>query len=289
MKPAFLLGIGCQRGGTTWLYEYLAAHPQCAMSVPKELHVFDAALRPDLSERFQNRRRAQLAELTDTAAVPLETHAGPAELIQMTEDLSLYPRYFDRLAATRPDCRVTGEITPAYSALKAEHFRLIRRLMEDAGYAIKVVFLLRDPIARAFSQMRLRDGNWTRWERFGVQAPSAAAHLRFAHACADPEVLLRTRYDWTLAALDAAFEPEQVYIGFHETMFEPANVAALCAFLGIDVQPADAGLIVNQAPVIHPLADADTAVGQQAFDAVYAACRARFGDGFIRSIWRNCP
>jgi len=38
----FLLGVGAQRCGTTWLHRYLGQHPAVCISPCKELHVFDA-------------------------------------------------------------------------------------------------------------------------------------------------------------------------------------------------------------------------------------------------------
>ena len=42
MTKTFLLGVGCQKGGTTWLYDYLATSPQFKHGHRKEYHVFDA-------------------------------------------------------------------------------------------------------------------------------------------------------------------------------------------------------------------------------------------------------
>ncbi len=38
----FLLGVGCQKGGTAWLHRYLEASPQCDPGFRKEYHVWDA-------------------------------------------------------------------------------------------------------------------------------------------------------------------------------------------------------------------------------------------------------
>ena len=38
----FLLGVGCQKGGTAWMHRYLEASPQCDPGFRKEYHVWDA-------------------------------------------------------------------------------------------------------------------------------------------------------------------------------------------------------------------------------------------------------
>jgi flagellin-specific chaperone FliS len=57
MKQQYFVGIGAQKAGTTWLANYLDAHPQVAFSPIKELHFFDAVFlkyfkRSDYKETF---------------------------------------------------------------------------------------------------------------------------------------------------------------------------------------------------------------------------------------------
>ena len=42
MAGTFLLGVGCQKGGTAWLHRYLEGSPQCDPGFRKEYHVWDA-------------------------------------------------------------------------------------------------------------------------------------------------------------------------------------------------------------------------------------------------------
>ena len=41
-QPTFVLGVGAQRGGTTWLSRFLNHSPQFERGYRKEYHVFDA-------------------------------------------------------------------------------------------------------------------------------------------------------------------------------------------------------------------------------------------------------
>jgi len=38
----FLLGVGCQKGGTTWLRDYLAQAPECSPGFDTEYTIFDS-------------------------------------------------------------------------------------------------------------------------------------------------------------------------------------------------------------------------------------------------------
>lgn len=84
------LGIGVQKGGTTWLYRQLARHPQVAFPRGKEVHYWNASRAPDAEEW------AALLE-------------PPAR----------------RSPTGRPI--KTGEITPAYATLPVEKIRAIQR------------------------------------------------------------------------------------------------------------------------------------------------------------------
>lgn len=41
-KPIFLLGVGTQKSGTSWLYTQLQKSPETNMGLLKEYHIWDA-------------------------------------------------------------------------------------------------------------------------------------------------------------------------------------------------------------------------------------------------------
>ena len=84
------LGIGVQKGGTTWLYHQLARHPQVAFPRGKEVHYWDAAPTPTADEW------AALLE-------PPSRQSRTGRPIK------------------------TGEITPAYATLPVEKIAAIKR------------------------------------------------------------------------------------------------------------------------------------------------------------------
>ena len=54
----FLICLGAQKSGTTWLWRYVRAHPQCEATPLKELHFFDGK-----PERFSTRIESLRQEL----------------------------------------------------------------------------------------------------------------------------------------------------------------------------------------------------------------------------------
>jgi len=115
----FLLGVGAQKSGTTWLYDYLKAHSACAVPRHKELHVFDAAFRPNLFRTFADDRVKELLDQLDRAEPEDRLHLTPT----MRETMSiaraqLDPSSYAQIFAHIPtDAHLTCDITPEYAAL----------------------------------------------------------------------------------------------------------------------------------------------------------------------------
>jgi hypothetical protein len=251
-RPTFVLGVGCQKGGTTWLFDYLAHHPEVAMCPVKEMHVFDAAYRPDLYR------------------LP---PASP-EIARMIGDPELYRRYF--LDLTR-EAAVVGEITPSYSVLSSEHFKTVKALLAP-DFRMRVIFLMRDPVERMWSRAKMQTrGN----------VNTETLQQRFRDNLDEPEVVARTHYDATIHALETAFEPDELFYGFYETLFRQETVSRICEFLGIAYLAPDFSRRPNASPRnVAPQPEA-LAAARKAYASVYDFCAERFGADFIKSIWPN--
>ena len=288
MTKTFLLGVGAQKAGTTWLYRYLRSHPECAMGPIKEYAVFDTHERPELfSGRIRNRfeRLRHEAERRIRLAGSRRVHESPEDLLTLLDTIAMsldpgrYVAHFDHLLAARPGVRLVGDITPSYSLLEAGHFHRIRALLEAGGYRVRVVFVMREPAARCLSAIRM---GRRRQDRETAHTPDAA---RFERAATAPWCEARTRYEHTIAALDAVFAPEEIFYGFHETLFTADRIRALTDFLGIAPHPPPLERRVNAAPPGDAPDAAALARVRAHYSDTRAFCRARFGAAFIDSIW----
>jgi len=133
--PDFLC-VGAQKAGTSWLFHQLTLHPDFWMPPVKEVHYFDSMSRV----KRQNPPRCKdehdqwfLARLGELSALPYL-------------DLVNYSELFSAKRA-----RLSGDITPAYSTLNDE---LIGRIIGHFPN-LKVIFLARDPVDRAWSQLSM--------------------------------------------------------------------------------------------------------------------------------------
>ncbi len=238
-KPCFV-GIGAQKAGTSWLAEYLDAHPQVGFSPFKELHFFDSVHRPDLCTLFNQKYSDRLKEL----AGRIGEHPAREQIkrlrclclrTEMTWDPRRYIDFFNLVA--EPQHRVVGEITPSYSLLDASGFRAIRDLIPGA----KFVFIMRDPVDRYWSALRYKE------TLVGVEEFSASAQA--TAELANAKVTQRTDYKRTLTELLHVVPPQEICVLFYEHLMSETTHASelrrLTDFLGIDFIPGDPGSRVN--------------------------------------------
>lgn len=225
--------IGAQKAGTTWLYDALRKSPQVHFSRNKELHYFDVA----------SGRAQQVLDLRVRAAQNLSkrlvAETGPrnranVKLLQdLTSLLSIYTGdagdhgpYLAYLLESYQNQKVICDITPAYAILDRATFGEMGRI----GSA-KFMFILRDPIDRMWSQIRMavKMAN-TLPENFQEVCETRARQLIDSNRLAKIE---RADYQRTITELEAAIPADQIQYLFYETLFQTDTMANICRFLDI--------------------------------------------------------
>jgi hypothetical protein len=209
-SPDFLC-VGAQKAGTSWLYRQLEAHSDFWMPPFKELHYLDQLNR---TKRFHAPR---CRDHCDTSFV--EDIKGLAERSYL--DLDSYGQLFQHKGA-----RVSGDISPAYSTLNDE---IIERVVNHFPN-LKVVFLARDPVERAWSQlsMGVRLGMI---DRFDSTDPEEVIRNLL-----NPGVLVRSHPTKTVARWKRYVRPENFRVYFFDDLKEnPAELRrSILRFLGGD-------------------------------------------------------
>lgn len=273
----FLLGVGCQKGGTAWMHRYLESSPQVDPGFRKEYHVWDGLDLP-----LGGPVRARVAQQARRAGRALEA-GEPADGDALRRalfyaDPEAYFDYFESLLRRDPATRLTADITPAYAELSRERLAAIRDGFARRGVRAVAVYLMRDPVERIWSAVRMDR------QRAGDDAPGVAAGY-VPHAATRPMYADRTRYDLTMANLDAVFG-DDVFYGFYERLFDHGTLAELCAFLGIDFHQPDFDRHVNVSPKSEAtLPDEAVRAVVEQLPQVYAAVAARFPDVDLAALW----
>ena len=283
-KPApktFMLGAGCQKGGTTWLHQYLAASPQCAPGYRKEYHVFDSVDLP--SEEWMRDKILGMAQ-DELAKLQRGEPADSAQLhrASMCADPEVYFDYFAGLLRARPRTRLTGDLTPDYGMLSAERIANIKAGFDRRGIRTVSVFLMRDPVERIYSQIRMQKTRRPR--RFPDSAEDMVLKLYD-----EPKYELRTRYDQTIRALDSVFDADHVYYGFYERLFDEAEIQKICDLAGIDFRDPnfDRRANASQAKSDAGLPDDVVRTVAHHYRDVYTAVAERFEIDNLPELWPN--
>jgi len=274
----FALGVGAQRSGTTWLSGYLMTHPQVFMSPYKELHVFDAMFAPEVSgysrEKRFNELHFWLNKLLTEGTCSGNDLASAIEKYALSLSEDTYLSYFRKYV--RAEHRVMGEITPSYSLIPRNGFLFIRNFLVGAGLNPKVLFIMRDPVERLFSQLRFD-------QRRGVKSVKDA----YQSALSLPRITMRTRYDLTIANLRNEFKEDELLFLFYEELFCDRSVEMICQFLGIEVRRADFSQRINASPDVGPIDPVFEKAAREHLDVVYEYCADQFGRERIRNLWRS--
>ncbi|MEP1520701.1 sulfotransferase [Ascidiaceihabitans sp.] len=243
-----VIGIGAQKGGTSWLHYFLKHHPQCAMSSIKELHYFDCVemkRQAFMADIVKTRRAAIFGDPDRTAEIvaPMSYEAAQERFEKwsdlMTHETIDKDAYLNYLLLGSDDASVVGEVTPAYAMLSADSLRE----MHSVAANTKLIFLMRDPVSRLWSNLRMRAKKRT-------QTPEDM----LAHAFADfakiqaggiKGVAWRSDYRTTLDNLKATLPAQDVHVDFFETLFDD-GASRICKFLGIDNIEAPVETNVNE-------------------------------------------
>jgi hypothetical protein len=150
-KPDFLC-IGSQKAGTTWLDRNLRQHPQVWMPAVKELHYFDYLFLME-GKFYHLHHKKVLKGLIEkinkkiddpNSRITFKYLEGIAKVVFVEKpDDDWYFSLFD----DAPTNCITGDITPAYSALPEEGVQYISKLLTE----VKIIHIIRNPIKRAWS------------------------------------------------------------------------------------------------------------------------------------------
>ena len=285
----FILGVGCQKGGTTWLRAQLAKHPSINMGFVKEYHIFDALYLEDCKHHLEKKldRLNLLIARNELVPIKEKKHAYLLKLIDFYRDTKNYFDYFDYLFCKSQSTIAVGDITPSYACLPTEAFEHIKSQAEERGFKVKVIFLMRDPVERIWSLIRMRRRN--KLEREQEKNP------RFALKYNEQDQLLKnfqsknvapkTRYENTISNLDSVFNSNDIYYGFYETLFSEESIEKIEDFLGIRSLDCNLERRYNAAPktgidlnpdVYRKIADY--------FRDTYTVCNSRFDTS---RIWKG--
>lgn len=203
-KRTFILGLGNQKCGTSWLHAYLCQSNKFAEGFAKEFHVWD---RRDIS-LFSDKKSSRLIENSD----------------------DYYFSYFDKLMSGEKI--FSADISPSYSGLKSHRLEFIKKRFLEKKINTKVVILVREPLSRIKSAVRfnLDRGNYSE----GIKLSETDFESALIQYYKTEHCSIRTKYENIISEAERVFPTDSIYIGFYENMFENNEVERLSKFLQIE-------------------------------------------------------
>ena len=142
---------------------------------------------------------------------------------------AFYFRYFKRILA-RQDIWLTGDITPSYTAVPATVLGKIKDEFAASGIRVKALLLLRDPVERCWSALRMH-------KRRGEAAAGIDLSLSDEEALRQyfrsPYARVRSSYDKIYAEVRKIFDEEDVHVDFYERLFSEEAVRSISNYLEI--------------------------------------------------------
>ena len=212
--PDFLV-IGAQRAGTTWLHRVLRQHPSLWLPPVKELHYFDRLETRRTILDPKERRRVGLKRLLalDPWLIDYWLRARSDEW---------YARLF-RDAQARG--LIAGEITPAYATLNEQVLRRVQRMNNK----IKLIFIMRDPVERA-------------WSAVNNAGKKGLADLSTVEAAIEQArksgTMARSAYVDTIERLEAVFPVKQIHYCFFDNLRDQPEALTTGLFLFLSPEAA---------------------------------------------------
>lgn len=242
------LCVGAAKSGTTWLYHQIRKHPLCQVSSIKEIHYFNSlewGCRSKLFRKNSDALKMVSARIEKSRAPSLSLKNRFQDLEEWvsllrdpSEDTSRYLDFLKRGMST--DTKLVADFTPAYSLLPASRLGKMAHMAKD----VRFVYLMRDPLSRLWSNVRMVAGRET---TNPCDAEKLAEKL-LLEAISGSETSSSNRSDYigALRRLNAAVPRGNLCVMFYEDLMTETGLEKLGSFLGIGAIDANFDHIIHK-------------------------------------------
>ncbi|MFY0643003.1 MAG: sulfotransferase domain-containing protein [Bacteroidia bacterium] len=244
------IGIGAQKSGTTWLSERLSELPGVSTPPIKELHYFDRdESYPSINALAEKNPTKRMRGLLRRSRA-LDRVINRLKGLTLRKALFLRRWYFCKvndkwyLGLFKTLRGIRGEITPAYSILKPED---IRRMFTLAPHA-RIIFILRNPIDRAWSHYR--HVNKTN-RKFKFKDEPVQNVIKFMDSNRQH---LRNNYIRTIDEFAKIYPKKQILVCFYDSITDHPKklLAEVTNFIGADSKHIDSHCNLNARANVSP-------------------------------------
>lgn len=215
-EKTYILGVGAQKAGTTWLAAELKKL-NVRFPFGKEAHIWNNVEQSN----FDQKNIALLAIKSKTKQKRvLNSIKNPENYFKLCEQNFL-----------NYGCPI-ADITPIYCSLDRPTLCRIRDGLKGMGFAIKVLFIARDPFSRVWSMQRMDIKRRLKRnpERVDLMLPEVAHKALLRDFMSEPNKI-RTAYEKILPKLFDVFAADEIGLFFYEDLFSMNTYQSICDFL----------------------------------------------------------
>lgn len=239
-EATVLFGLGATKAGTSWLYQALHDHPGCRLRAVKEFHYWDT-FAPDQCRwqvaAFQKRLRSLRSSMDVARAASNRRREN--NLQRQADDLqslinvlagdrtehTAYRTFLANNAATH----LVADITPSYGLLPNE---MVRQMLAAFPRA-RFIYLMRDPVARLWSHVRM-EAERSSPPSENIEERANLLLKEVLHNDHSQHILARGDYPTTAERLKRLVPAKQLRLCYSERLFGDNAWAEMEDWLGIE-------------------------------------------------------
>ncbi len=286
-RKIFILGLGAQKAGTTWLHQELNRSPDTNMGELKEYKALrnpeETIIKQIKGWRKDKKRLMQALGMNQNPSFPefLQLSSNQKQILMSVKN-KYYFQYFQSLVREDNTVKATGDISPHYCILNQRTLRHAKKKLEKYGFDVKLIYLMRDPVERVWSQLRMIRRKQTNRLicNHATEAESLEAYFaidRFAR---------NTRYEKTVSVIEKVFDPADIFYDFYENLFKRSTLSRLSQFLQITLSDPDFKTKINSSPKNEELSLELREKMANEYKDTYTIMIKKFGDS-LYDFWPN--
>jgi len=206
--------IGAQKSGTTWLFYNLKQHPNIWVPPCKGIQYFFGYM---WVRRMKYLRKLTFQRLRKMSKDDL--FWSFRFLLPVPPSERWYVNLFP--ASTS---QVVGEFAEGYSLLDTSQIVRLQTLFPN----LKIILLLRDPVDRTWSQVRMHLSR--KFDNLENEAEAIEGEL------SKTQVYERSHYKKIIEKWESIFPSDQIYVDFYDRIAETPHLflTDICHFIGVD-------------------------------------------------------
>ncbi|HAA12184.1 MAG TPA: hypothetical protein DCE41_10985 [Cytophagales bacterium] len=218
-QPPFLLSIGAAKAGTTWLWDNLKEHPDIWTLPYKSTQYFSGKAHQVRKKKWNRHRKEIIGKLR------------PHNLMWHWNHFKSKPvddRWFLKQFQPAKPGQVRVDISTSYAGLPLETLQHINSLIPNT----KVVYLLRNPIDRQWSNAKLS------LIRNGGRSPEDISFEEYLEQFEGEGMQRSTNYLENYQRWASVVGKENVFVGFYDQVGQDPYglLQSVCEFAGIPYQ-----------------------------------------------------